>query len=432
MPQSFLAFRGTGCRRWRDFLTGPDTDRCPTLGFGGKMKRSLTTLVAALGALSGASFAQTSSVTLYGILDTGVRAVRNGDGATVKSLTNDGLATSRLGFRGEENLGGGLKAGFVLEAGIGLDVGSAGVAGATAGTTGAGSGPAGASQQAKFFSRRSTVGLSGPFGEFRLGRDYVPTFFNVVAFDVYGGAGIANAFNLIGGTPAGFGAATPANGSLSSSGTLGSNAGTLFRADNAVQYFLPAGIGGVYGQVMAAAGEGSNATNGNNRYVGGRIGWAGGPVNVAGAYSRTRIPGNDDFRVWNVGGAFTLPVVKVTALYHRADYEPAGLAGRTQKAWTIGVNVPIGQSEIRATYGRSDMSGGTLVGLRNEDDARQYAAGYIYNLSRRTALYADVGRLQNKGLSQLSIPGGTTAGSNFGTVADRSSTALGLGVRHSF
>ena len=72
------------------------------------MKKSLIAL-AALGAFAGAASAQ-SSVTLFGILDTGIRAVKNGDGGTVKSLTNDGLAASRLGFRGEEDLGGGLKA----------------------------------------------------------------------------------------------------------------------------------------------------------------------------------------------------------------------------------------------------------------------------------------------------------------------------------
>ena len=192
--------------------------------------------------------------------------------------------------------------------------------------------------------------------------------------------------------------------------------------------------------IMAAAGEGTNATNGNNRYVGGRVGWAGGPVNVAGAYSRTRIPGNDDFRLWNIGASYALPFVKLSALYHRADYRPSGLDNRSIKAWAVGANVPLGQGEIRATYQRSDMSGGrdtgviatSDIGLRNQDDARQYAIGYIYNLSKRTAVYADVGRLQNRGLSQLSISGGTMSGSNFGTVADRNSTALALGVRHSF
>ena len=70
----------------------------------------LTTLCAAMGAASAQT--STSSVTLFGVVDLGVRAVRNGDGSTVKSVVDGGLAASRIGFRGEEDLGGGLKASF--------------------------------------------------------------------------------------------------------------------------------------------------------------------------------------------------------------------------------------------------------------------------------------------------------------------------------
>ena len=192
------------------------------------MKKSLITL-AALAGFSAAASAD-SSVTLFGILDTGIRAVKNGDGGTVKSLTNDGLATSRLGFRGEEDLGDGLKAGFWIESTLGIDAGAGGPA------TASPPGPSGASQGPKFFNRRTTVSLIGPFGEIRLGRDYTPTFFNPAIFDSYGSVGVGSFFNLIGGTPVPFSAATPANGSLLSTGTLGSNAGTLARADNSVSY----------------------------------------------------------------------------------------------------------------------------------------------------------------------------------------------------
>src|SRR5690242_9540540 len=123
------------------------------------MKKSLIAL-AALGAFAGAASAQ-SSVTLFGIVDVGARAVKNGDGSTVKSLTSNGLATSRLGFRGEEDLGAGLKAGFWLEAEILADVGQGG--------SNASSLPNGAAVASKFFGRRSTVSLSGPFGEVRAG-----------------------------------------------------------------------------------------------------------------------------------------------------------------------------------------------------------------------------------------------------------------------
>ena len=368
------------------------------------MQKSLIVL-AALGAFAGAASAQ-SSVTLFGVLDVNARAVKNGDGGYLKSLTPNGLASSRLGFRGEEDLGGGLKASFWLEADVSVDTGTA--------------------NATKFFGRRSTVSLVGPFGEVRAGRDYTPVFVNLATFDAYGATGgaLGSVLNLL--------ATAPSAGAVGAIGALGSGAGTIVRADNAVSYFLPGNLGGFYGQIMGAAGEGTAATNGNNRYVGGRIGYAAGPINVGGAYSTTRNPGNGDLRVYDIGASFALPVVKVSAQYYRGDYEPSGLANRTQKLWTVGLNVPIGQSEIRATYQRSDIGGGAIVGLRNEDDARLYAIGYVYNLSKRTALYADAARLQNRGGSTLALTGGSTANStNFGA-GGQNSTGFDFGVRHSF
>ena len=365
------------------------------------MKKSLIAL-AALGAFAGAASAQ-SSVTLFGIVDVGARAVKNDGVGTVKSLTSNGLATSRLGLRGVEDLGGGLNAGFWLEGELAPDVGGMG----TSGTNG------------KFFNRRSTVSLFGKFGEVRLGRDYVPTFSNLAAFDAYGAVGIGNILNLI----------TTSN-TANSAGNLGSTAGTVVRADNAISYFLPAGMGGVYGTVMAAAGEGTTATNGNNRFIGGRVGFANGPFDVAAAYGKTQVPGSSDLKLWNVGGSLNFGIAKVMALYHRGEFTPGGQAQREQRVWSVGGSVPIGAGEIRATYARSDISGGGPVGLRGQDDARQYAIGYVHNLSKRTAIYADIGKLDNRGNSALTIPGGTT---NAAFIAGgRDSKAAGIGVRHSF
>ena len=372
------------------------------------MKKSLIAL-AALGAFAGAASAQ-SSVTLFGIVDTGIRAVRNGDSGTTKSLTNDGLSASRLGFRGEEDLGGGLKAGFWIEGLVGIDSGAGGFGPVANGN--------GGNTPFKQWNRRTTISLIGPFGEVRLGRDYLPTFSNLAAFDSYGAVGLGNILNLVGSAAANY-----------PTGTLGSG-GNIIRADNSVAYFLPANLGGLYGTVMGAAGENTIQQNGNNRYVGGRIGYAAGPFDVAAAYGRTRIVGNDDLRVWNLGGSFNFGVAKLSALYHRGEYTPTGLAQISQRLWAIGANVPLGQGEFRATYQRSDVGGGIAanVGLRNEDDARQYAVGYIYNLSKRTALYTDVSRLQNRGGSLLAIPGGTGVGFSGG----QNSTAFALGVRHAF
>ncbi|RQO47193.1 porin, partial [Variovorax sp. KBW07] len=127
------------------------------------MKKSLTALAAL--AVTGLASAQ-SSVTLFGVIDAGVsyQSATSRDpvtGASSKqsqwSLANSGYNSSRIGFRGTEDLGGGLAASFWLEAPISNDDGANGISN---------------------FNRRSTVSLSGGFGEVRLGRDYTATFWN--------------------------------------------------------------------------------------------------------------------------------------------------------------------------------------------------------------------------------------------------------------
>ena len=115
------------------------------------MKKSLIAL--AVLAASGAAMAQ-SSVTLYGVVDAGVTYINGKDNWS--GVTSGNNLTSRLGFRGTEDLGGGLKANFVLEGGFNLDAGD-----------GNSSGAAGTGFE---FKRQSTVGLAGNFGEVRLGR----------------------------------------------------------------------------------------------------------------------------------------------------------------------------------------------------------------------------------------------------------------------
>ncbi|RYF75452.1 MAG: porin, partial [Comamonadaceae bacterium] len=149
------------------------------------MKKSLVALAAL--AVAGVASAQ-SSVTLFGVVDASIShyeatsrysnanpfALNLGSlkqSSTV--LANSALNSSRLGFRGTEDLGGGLAAGFWLEAGVNNDEG-------TGTATGGG----------LQFNRRSTISLSGPFGEIRLGRDYTPTFNNDSVFAPFGTNGV--------------------------------------------------------------------------------------------------------------------------------------------------------------------------------------------------------------------------------------------------
>ncbi|AMP01901.1 gram-negative porin family protein [Collimonas arenae] len=118
------------------------------------MKKSLIAL-AALGTIASAAQAQTA-VTIYGTVDTGItysnhNATTNGDGGSKFGVGSGNIDTSRLGFKGVEDLGGGLKALFQLEAGFNNDTGAT-----EQGTT--------------LLNRKSVVGLGGNFGTVLLGR----------------------------------------------------------------------------------------------------------------------------------------------------------------------------------------------------------------------------------------------------------------------
>lgn len=364
------------------------------------MKKSLLAL-AALTAFAGAASAQ-SSVTLFGIVDLNARNVKNGSAGDISSLSTDGNASSRLGFRGVEDLGGGLRAGFWLEAGLSADNGTigGGNGGATSNATGTG---ANGSTGGAMFNRRSTVSLLGGFGEIRLGRDYVPTFWNHTVFDVFGTNGVASATNIISVAPtvAPFG-----------------NAQTLVRANNSIGYFLPS-LGGLYGQVMVAANENQNL---GNKYMGGRIGYGAGPINVAVAYGiteKTTTTMLDDMKAWNIGASYNAGFLTVMGQFNQ--YEEGA---RELQNYSLGVAVPVGAGTIKASYGETKrkLDNGT------EPKATQIGLGYVYDLSKRTSVYAAYSQVDND--AGLAYTAGTGGPANAAT--GFKSTGYEFGVRHSF
>jgi predicted porin len=361
------------------------------------MKKSLVAL--AVLAASGASFAQ-SSVTLFGIVDA-TFAVGKGSLTDVNRLTNSGYNSSRLGFRGTEDLGGGLNASFWLEAGLANDDGQGAASnsnnqavGAFDPVTGANA-PVRAGSQGLTFNRRSTVSLGGGFGELRLGRDYTPQFWNHTVFDPFGTNGVGTSQVL-----------------------SGAGGATQVRASNSIGYFLPGNLGGFYGQGQYHLGENGNGVPANEKNGNGygiRVGFATGPVNVAVATSKTTNSVSGDVKSTNLGASYNLGVVKISGIYAT---DKNTLAADT-KGYLLGVNAPIGAGEVRASYStnQSDAAG--------TPKAKKLALGYVHNLSKRTAVYATFARLSNSGGSAAALNGATTA-------ADQSSTGYDFGVRHSF
>jgi len=350
------------------------------------MKKSLIAL--AVLAASGAAMAQ-SSVTLFGIVDA-TYAYGSGSVANKSQLTNSGYNSSRLGFRGVEDLGGGMSASFWLEAGVNNDNGSGGTTSTNnqgaSGVTGGGG---------LTFNRRSTVSLNGGFGEVRLGRDYTPQFWNLTVFDPFGTNGVGTTQTL--------------NSSLGGPTTV--------RASNSIGYFLPGNLGGFYGQAQYYMGENlSNAANkkdGNGLAL--RAGYANGPINVALAFSETKFL-NANIKAVNLGGQYDLGVAKIMAHYNQDDIKN----GNEGKGFLIGGLVPVGAGEIRLAYSTYKIE---TPGA--DPRANKLALGYVHNLSKRTALYATYAHVSNKNGSAQSLNGSVTA-------AGDNSNGYDFGIRHSF
>jgi predicted porin len=335
------------------------------------MKKSLLAL-AVLGAFASAASAQ-SSVTLFGIVDVSARQVKNDGNEARRTMANDGLASNRLGFRGVEDLGGGLRAGFHLEGAMTPDDGTA------------------AGQQ---WRRRSYVALIGRFGEVRFGREYTPSFWNTTIFDPFGTNGVGSSLNV----------------------THNVGQTTYVRSNNSFNYFLPA-MGGLYGQVMLALGEGNAG-----KYTGGRIGFKAGPVDIAVSTGSqdTDVAGNTKFKHTSVAGSYKVGPATLMAQWNNEKTD--GAAEDKETRILLGAAIAMGQGNLKVAYTKTDEKDAA------NRDATQIALGYDYNLSPRTALYGTYSTISNKNNSNsFTISGGAGTPS-----AGGKSTGLEAGIRHSF
>lgn len=339
---------------------------------------------AALCASAGVAAAQ-SSVTLFGVVDLNGRWLRN-DGTSQYSMSQDGNAPSRLGFRGTEDLGGGLYAGFWIEGAMNPEIGTSG---------------------GQKWQRRSTVSLSGSWGEARLGRDETATYYNTGTFDPFGDTGLGAAGNLTVRPPA-----IPVGGAYD----------TLVRANNMVGYFMPAGVaGGLYGAAQVAAGENTYG----NKFLGARLGYAAGPFNINAAYGQTLVSSDSYADNFNIAGSWKFGFMVLSGFYGQIKVEDD-----KQDNWFIGASAPFGLWTLKASYGHVQRSGTSPDNVEGQK-ADQFAIGAVYSLSRRTALYGTWAGISNKGGASFvvgsfnNVPGG-------GAAPNADSQGAEFGVRHSF
>ena len=345
--------------------------------------------------LAAASLAHANSgVTLFGVVDLGVRHVSNSKGS-LTSMTSGNNSTSRWGLRGEEDLGGGLKASFWLESTLSSDTGAMGTGNIA-------------------WDRRSTLSLSGGFGELRLGRDYTPMFRAYSSADIFGYVGAAGMGTFY---------SSSASNVVARAFGAGSTNTSLARTNNSIQYYTPAGWGGFYANAMVSAGE-SNANAGDFDFHGLRLGYRHQETDVSVYSGRTDLSTSpSDFSLQGVVGSTRWNSLRFTAGLAQMRFQDA-----RQSNLSLGLEWLLGPGSVRAIYHRINQSGATAAQVSVDgDDAQALGLGYVHNLSKRTAVYGTTMFVSNKGAGKFVVPGGAA-----GIAGGSSSRGYELGLRHQF
>lgn len=339
-----------------------------------------------------AAAASSSSVTLYGIVDAYVQVAHGA--STLTRVQSGGLNGSRLGLRGIEDLGGGLRANFQIESGINLDDGTNG--------------------QGAFWGRQAWVGLSSSqFGQLSLGRQYGSIYFLSADFSEFSNGPIGASTAVIGG----FGGYEPVRGSAA---TATGNGGPA-RNNNSIKYESPS-FSGFKGGVLLGLGEvsgGTNQTRVTDLY--GR--YTAGPLDVMLSVIDDRA----------AASTLTVRTTSAAAAYSVGDWRATGgvisvndrsTTNVDGEGYWIGGDYRFGANQVKAQY--------VLSKLKNSDGkTKALGVGYQYDFSKRTAVYTSLTRFENEGAGYSnrwasSVPAGLASAN------DRDITEFVAGVRHTF
>ncbi|MDR1349584.1 MAG: porin [Zoogloeaceae bacterium] len=375
------------------------------------MQKKLIALAVATLA-SGAVLAQ-SNVTVYGAIDVGY--TNRGDAKIAPGHAKPGSTnqinsgqsdTSKIGFTGVEDLGNGVKALFVLEAGFYADDGKI---------------------NDQLFSEQAFLGLTGGFGTAIAGRLVAPRHGFLASIDPFGAGTVGQYRNVYSDSP-----------------VLGYAAWDPDRVDNAVAYVSPS-FGGFNVTAAYATNAISQETAGNDgdfKTIAILPRYTNGPLDVGVSYQRIKndaaIPltplADVKLTSLSVGASYDFKVVKVGAFYDQTKLDagaPATADGVKHKVWLVGVTVPFGKNAIQASYTQSKYDG-----WYDDDKARQWAIGYTYALSKRTNFYAAYSDIKNDGVRNVGVD---DASNNIGGIHDANDTRIGayergiqLGLKHTF
>jgi len=377
------------------------------------MKKTIRALpVAAVALAATAAQAQqpgSTSVTVYGLLDSGVEVVTHAsnDKTLVRVPTVTGLMASRVGFRGSEDLGDGLKAIFTIEAGLGLDTGASAQGGRT-------------------WGRQAFVGLAGNWGQVAFGRQPTALFYALIDSDVLGPAVYA------------YGSLDPAVPNA--------------RADNAVTYrgtfsdltvfgswsFGRDSLGGTPAS-GTCAGETAGAANACRDWSA-MLRWAPKPYGLTVAIDEMR--GGTGATASFFNGAAAIPMTSgdnkdrrlFAGAYVMLGDARLGTGWVRRKVETAAVSVESDTWYLGASYPATSALtlDGQFLRTTNGDLNRSASMGVargIYALSRRSSVYLQMGYLDNSALGQYSVSGG---GAGTTPLAGKNQLGTMIGMRHYF
>lgn len=328
-----------------------------------------------------------STVKVYGSVDAGVErnsAGARGDKAAFR-LNTGNLNANRLGFLSNEDLGGGLQIIANLEMGFQANTGGVVTYGERSDT---------------FWGRRSVVGLrSTRWGELVAGRDYTPAFFNILQTDRF-------RFGL--------------------PGTISSFSGLSVSRANHGLFWTSPNMSGITARVAAAT---SDASASRGRFVSGSLEYRSSDLLISVATQKRNEPDdrpNTGIREYGGGVEYKFSPFVVTAgtWVTDADTTVANAVDKSRAHW-IGLGYELAGGQLNIQVARTTVG---IVGRGTNGHALAWGIGYVYPLSKGTALYAAVGRVNNDDGARMSLNSGSqrVGGSVFGS--DPRSMLVGMRV----
>lgn len=380
------------------------------------MQKKIIALAIA-GLASSAAFAQ-SNVTIYGRADMGYVSRSGDDGAVANTDRRNEFisgvgAGSRIGFKGSEDLGGGLKAIFQMEFGTAIDDGT--------------------NAAATWGNRNSHLGLTGNFGTVVAGKLDGIRYGIFNKYDAFGGGYVGNFTQMTAHVD------RASNAIAYISPKFGGFDLTLAYATH-IGAANPLGLGTNEGSA-AVLGNGLTAVNGNDGDAGLKsikLTYGNGPISVDLDWEQVSFKSKgtgtaavvDDVTVMTIGGSYDFGMVKVRALYDNLEVD--GRAGLGTVAdvdsWFLSASIPFGKVVGKVTYGET------------EDDrvakskAKKWGIGAQYDLSKRTALYVDYGQISQSSGSSIKLSPAANGYNNFGAGSAGAYGTKGwdIGMYHTF